>query len=600
MRMLRFAQYKNTAWYGIFLRFCLASFGILALTMDWEQPGWSNALNGWGIEKCLLIVLLYFVFARIKEDHQSKAYSILSVLFTVCTLWGICYSKSFSTGYMFTGPYYPHFLLSAVGYFVVYRVAIQLFVRWITSLYCINDNSENEAISSKRYAFRISLTLCCCWLPYFIALLPGTVLFDTGTSLQQYFGLLPLRDDNPIFQTFLVGAFVNFGKLLGNPSVGLILFLIVQIFSFIALITYMLILLLKNSASRTIRKIILIFYALNPVFPLYAITACKDVNFGIVVTWLAVSLYEIVLDANAFFENLAKVVSLTVCLVLCFLLRNAGAFLVIACVPMLILLAKKHRKKVSIICGSVVLAMLVFKYLLIPAMGILPEWETANISIPLQTTARYVLYHPSDVTEEERKIISRVLDYDKIAEMYNLEISDPIKNIFNYDATEVDIENYYKVWLRQGMRHPLCYFDAIMNKSYGYLYPNHIDGVKPYVFVGISSRVNPLSSERVILASYFPEVIEFAEKVVWQIRKLPLISLVFSPGFYAWCIFLFFTMCTDKMKRRYLFVMVPALFVLIGCFASPVNGYFRYALPMVFCVPFLFGIAATATKEIER
>ena len=37
---------------------------------------------------------------------------------------------------------------------------------------------------------------------------------------------------------------------------------------------------------------------------------------------------------------------------------------------------------------------------------------------------------------------------------------------------------------------------------------------------------------------------------------------------------------------------VPALFTLAGCMLSAVNGYFRYAMPLYLCAPFLLWLVA--------
>ncbi len=48
-------------------------------------------------------------------------------------------------------------------------------------------------------------------------------------------------------------------------------------------------------------------------------------------------------------------------------------------------------------------------------------------SIPMQQTARYLKEYPDDVTKEEAKAIDGVMKYDEIADLYNPELSDPVK-----------------------------------------------------------------------------------------------------------------------------------------------------------------------------
>ena len=45
----------------------------------------------------------------------------------------------------------------------------------------------------------------------------------------------------------------------------------------------------------------------------------------------------------------------------------------------------------------------------------------------MQQTARYLKEYPDDVTKEEAKAIDGVMKYDEIADLYNPELSDPVK-----------------------------------------------------------------------------------------------------------------------------------------------------------------------------
>ena len=85
---------------------------------------------------------------------------------------------------------------------------------------------------------------------------------------------------------------------------------------------------------------------------------------------------------------------------------------------------------------------------------LLPYFKIPNtsireaLSIPFQQTARYVKYHGDDVTEEERKIIDHILEYDTLAENYQPDLSDPVKNKYNKYTTREELKQYFKVWFK--------------------------------------------------------------------------------------------------------------------------------------------------------
>lgn len=50
-------------------------------------------------------------------------------------------------------------------------------------------------------------------------------------------------------------------------------------------------------------------------------------------------------------------------------------------------------------------------------------------SLPFQQTARYVKEYGDEISEEEREIIAKVLDYDSLAEIYEPMTADPVKQL---------------------------------------------------------------------------------------------------------------------------------------------------------------------------
>ena len=57
------------------------------------------------------------------------------------------------------------------------------------------------------------------------------------------------------------------------------------------------------------------------------------------------------------------------------------------------------------------------------------------LSIPFQQTARYVKYHPKDITLSENAVLSKILDYDKLAKKYEPLSADPVKGYYQRGKT---------------------------------------------------------------------------------------------------------------------------------------------------------------------
>ena len=70
--------------------------------------------------------------------------------------------------------------------------------------------------------------LLACWLPWFVCLFPGTVSNDSISQLKELMGLTPMTNANPVFQTWLLGAFRQVGLWLGSADAGVALYCVTQ------------------------------------------------------------------------------------------------------------------------------------------------------------------------------------------------------------------------------------------------------------------------------------------------------------------------------------------------------------------------------------
>lgn len=281
-------------------------------------------------------------------------------------------------------------------------------------------------------------------------------------------------------------------------------------------------------------------------------------------------------------------------------LRSNGPHLLLALLMVLVPVALLRRRKAGgPLMGRVIAAVgaafclcLCYLNLLLPALGI-PGTSTGEaLSLPLMQTARYVKYCPEGVTEEERQIIDQVVDYDQLPDAYREHLGDYVKGLYRGDGKA--LARYFKVWLRQGLRHPEVYFSATFNNVYGYFYPGARE-----TSMGIYMQYDPVSDAPVQLFS-LPE--EAAARRAERLDKLSDFILAFEnfPLFYPVCngpvqvwLALYLALAALCQRRaRLLILLVPSVVSVLICVAGPTffhNGL-RYALPVIFANPFLFSI----------
>ena len=77
-----------------------------------------------------------------------------------------------------------------------------------------------------------------------------------------------------------------------------------------------------------------------------------------------------------------------------------------------------------------------------------------------------------------------------------------------------------------------------------------------------------------------------------SLNQTPVLRLLTRIGLYAWVLIAAFVHCVGRRKsyESWMLLLLP-MTVLIGCCFSPVNGYYRYACPMIVTTPLLASAA---------
>lgn len=575
----------------------LAILSVAAATLDFERIAdtetekgdliWEvlSSFRGWGLSQFLIVIgvacLYYYVHKNIPLQKDTAVFSlILSILIVI----GLCYKNDVGLFLAVAGKaQIIKTFIVILGYGTIFYCALVFLQKWMQGM-ITDKQAEEDGCVKKHYALRVGVFVFICWLPYLIALYPGNILYDAGTMLEQFFGYEPLTNHHPYFQILFLGTFVKFGCFLGSEAAGLFLYVLLQVFAFIAVLSYMLDVLRKIGIQKKILYFLIAFYTFIPIFPIYAMSVGKNSNFAIAFLLLIVFMFEVIRSAETFVHNRIKMILLPVILILLCLFRNEGLAIVLACLPCFIFMAKKYWKAFGAVFAGVLLFMVCWFKWILPLAGVGNGSVAEALSIPFMQTARCVYYYGEEMSEEEKEAIDHIIEFDTLAERYLPEFSDRVKERYNNNATKEELQAYFKVWGGQMLEHPLTYVDAVLNKSYGYFYPDDKGKTKAYYVVG--GDVWVLNGDGADLKSKFPEHMKRMDDFMSVFREVPLLGYTTSIGFYFWCVFVAIFLIIKYKKKNFLFLFVPSFFVLLVCVASPVNAYFRYGLSVVVSVPF--------------
>lgn len=562
----------------------------------------------------LLFFLLYQFYIH-NNKIKNKGITILSLFFSFCLLFGYSYLKLNSWDLVFGN--YCMVAISCfvfLGYFFLFQQLLSYVQTFLMKFEWPKVVSKKKNLFQRflnyfeEHPIKVSfIVLILCWLIYMLAFYPVILSPDPSFQIRMYFNVhtkyidwvIPRNDTifmtthHPVIHTFLLGTCIQIGRFLGSDNFGLFIYSILQTMTLAFTLSYTIYYTKKLKMKNGVRLFLLGFYALVPMFPFYAMSGVKDTYYTCFVILYTLFLLDLFLFHKKKRLSWKEFGFAFITILLMMLFRNNGIYIVLLSFPFLFLFSYLDRKRLVMLITLVFVCYFSFTKGIIPALGISDGSIREALSLPFQQTARYVKYHEDDLTEEEIQIIDKILGYKTLKDRYDPEFADTVKNKFNKYATSEDLKKYFGVWFHEFLKHPDTYIQATMNNTYGYFYPNASNW---YIYSNFDDRItqndlvdyhyNKLSGLRSILTGYgniFP--------------RIPGIGLVSNVGFNAWILFfLIYLLCYYK-KKELLVCLLPALSSLLVCVASPVNTYFRYAMPYIFIMPFLLFVIVEIVKE---
>ena len=439
------------------------------------------------------VLLLYFIFKFLKKDniiHKKKSIKVLSLILAFFMIFGNSFMQVGSTLLIFKNIGY--FLISLLMYIGYYY----LFLNIISYVFKLLDkNNFNEEKSNKKdnkfitlfkkHPFLFSfIFIIICWLPYIISFYPIILSPDPSFQIKQFFGIRTkyadysvLLDENvvmtnhhPVTHTILLGSCLKLGTMIGNDNLGLFFYSMIQIVILASTLAFSIYYMKKMNLNTKYLIGVLLIYALVPMFPLYAMSGVKDVLFGAFIFLYLIFLHNFIKTKGVGYKWWKYLLVIILLILIC-LFRNNGVHVLLLSLPFLLIVVKDKWRQIVLIMVCVFGFYGVFDKVILPYFKITPGSIREVLSVPFQQTARYVKYHSDELSDEEIAVIDNILGYDDLAERYDPELADDVKNEFNKYVTDEDLKEYFKVWFNGLIKHPGTYIEATMNNVYGFFYP---------------------------------------------------------------------------------------------------------------------------------
>lgn len=556
-----------------------------------------QSMDGWGMEVFFVTAGFACMFYYLKEHPLRNNAWIrgLALFFSVCTVIGKSYYDLENLNYFFnSGLQFVLACLVIWGYYWIYKNVIILLKAAVDKWNLLGGEPKYKVekwLFEKHPFFGPLLVIGICCIPVLIAFFPGTIQSDSYVAIYSYLGnprFLPWTSQQPVAVTWLLGQCLYLSRVLfGNDNMMVFFYAGPQYVIQWLVFSYGMYVLNKLAVPRLLRGGALIYFSVFPMWQIWGYTVVKDSYYYIFSLLLVAILIHIFATGRVLWWQwlLLAVSSVAIAVT-----RNNGMpVLVLFCIAVLVFY-RRYWKLCIVVAVSTFLALYVVEDIYMAEKGIQPGPVREVLSVPLQQTARYIKEHYADITEKEMEVLSSVFYVEpaRLAELYNPELSDPVKEQFLLEPTGEELQAYFKIWFSQLRKHPATYVSAYLNHTYGYFYPNreefHENIGRYYIGLGYlqSWADDYLQVGFSIKDRGFRD---FFEQEAYLVSRLPLIGMLYSCGFHNYILIgcIIYLLANRRLKE--LIILVPSVLTVLVCLVSPVDAYLRYMLPVMACLP---------------
>ena len=456
---------------------------------------------------------------------------------------------------------------------VALACAFYFAIAWAESHVRLREDGEDYWTRTKAFIW-VPAVLFIGMLPHLICNLPGSVTYDAKYQLSQALGMSKLYNHNPVLDTWIYGFFFRAGRVIFRSDnggvMGIALF---QLFMFALSFSWLIYEGYRLVKSKLFIFLSLAFYIIIPMFGGAAQVVLKDsLHLPFFIMLLACQtgiLREPSKGKIALYGLLLALTSLTRAMAMLYAFAGGIAMLLVFIVK-----KKSFRGLMASAVLAAALIVVLWDHALLPALDIGKYPSLEKYSLPLQQAAYVTVNH--ELTAEETAAIENILDVETIREVYDPNLSDPLKQNFKYG----EMGPFWKVYISWYFKYPKDMLKSIFVSYYKYLYPYSIGKVN------YRSYIQDCSDIGLYFSTYFPTLRKVAAKYAQLWEELPLLPLFVGPGLYSWVLIY----ALARKRREYWPVFMPLLFLFIGLFLAAVNGETRYALPIIAASPLMLAL----------
>lgn len=498
--------------------------------------------------------------------------------------------------------------------------------------------APGEPAAGRRELVLSFLFLLVCWGVVLAAVYPGFFVYDAEEEYIQV-AARSFTNHHPLLHVLLLGGLIRLGdKLFGSINAGICLYMFFQMLVMAGVFTYVVAFLRRHGCGKWGRRLTVLYFGLFPVIPMYVLCSAKDTLFSAALLVGSLLLYELILEREGFWRGWLRPAALFVSFLFMILFRHNGLYVLAVLLPFALWAvwgAGKGKKKGAVapeavkgqpsdrvpgrqngkeglrnvaktaaVLGGALLAALAVSSLLVFCLDASDAENQELLTVPIQQLARTYCYAPETFSEEEKQLLFEILPEEALAR-YAPKVSDGVKIAFDNENWKRDPGRYVRLWFSGLRRRPAVYLNAWLMTSYGFWYPDTVidvyRGNTVFTYTYEDSSYFGFETEQPgTRESRLPWLNEVYRRLSLEVtqQRIPVVSMLFSPGFLFWLFFFGFAMLCRYGRFRPAAALLP-FFLNWGTVLLGPTHLVRYVVVFWFALPAAALMVRNAFRQAE-
>ena len=540
----------------------------------------------------VLTSLIYIVFKA--PDFDTRWYEVCTGIGCgLCSLMGLSFRVTQT--WECVVKFKAQSLFYILGFTYAWIIVLKYIKHYVNILKCNNAAEKNSTITFDIFqnSYFVFLFVFSVWLIWAVLRFPGGINYDEYHQINFILNNSEFNQHWPVMTTYYYGGLVKLGQnIFHSKNFGLFLCIIGQMLVGAYAVTRSDKVMKNQGVNIKIRGMIIVVFAINPLIARYMTTASKDSLYASILLGVTVLMADVILCGEG---GKTYIELLIFSVLLCLTRKNGTITLLLMAIVFLAVsiwkgLKDRDRKATGYVLFALIFGILfnfAFENIMV-VMGHEKSGVGEGLSVPLQQIARVSRDYPEVVSESDREIINRVIDFEEIGKLYYPKKSDAVKDTYYGDNTR-DLVSFMKVWFKYLLKVPSIYIQAFFHMNGDFLDVN-----SHYIEL---NKIDPEYSTDFMpykIESYFRIFTDFYE-------GFPLVWPICNVGIQAWLSVYLLLMAFSKKNKEHFILALPAVINLLICMMGPTfeNNGIRYLIPTVMINPFVLGLALDSRRNID-